>query len=112
MTNKEMFTTIQNTVDDAEVKTFVTGVLSFLTDKDDIADATKQYVQKKENDAVVAILENLDPEGARAKIIAKNLSVSVPKASAILRRLVKENKVSVEKGTGELKATNIYTLLS
>ena len=112
MTNKEMFTLIQDTVDDAEVKTFVTGILSFLTDKDDIADATKQYVQKTEGDAVIAILENISPNGASAKIIAEKLGVSVPKASAILRRLVKENKVSVEKGTGELKATNIYTLLS
>lgn len=112
MTNKEMFTLIQNAVDDAEVKTFATGVVSFLTDKDDIAEATKLYVQNKEESAVIAILENLNPDGASAKIVAEKLGVSVPKASAILRRLVKENKVSVEKGTGELKATRIYTMLS
>lgn len=107
MTNKEMLTFIQNAVDDAEVKTFAAGVLNFLTEKDDIAEATKQYVQNKEEFAVIAILENsIDMIGA--KTVAEKMNVSVPKASAILRRLVNKGKVTAEK----VANTRVYSVLS
>ena len=107
MTNKEMLTLIQNTVDDAEVKTFAAGVLNFLTENDDIAEATKHYVQNKEESAVIAILEN-SVNMIGAKIVAEKMNVSVPKASAILRRLVNKGKATAEK----VANTHVYSVLS
>lgn len=106
MTNKEMLTLIQNAVDDAEVKTFAAGVLNFLTEKDDIAEATKHYVQNKEESAVIAILEN-SADKIGAKTVAEKMGVSVPKASAILRRLVNKGKATAEK----VANTRVYGVL-